>query len=83
MFIAALDFTAVLPFAIFAAVAAMMWFLADTFLFKKTRTEERLDQMRANREAGAGEAARGGKNRFDQNAGQTRRIACQTLATQV
>ena len=50
--IAALDFAAVLPLAIFSAVAAMMWFIADTFFFKKTRTEERLEQMRAKREGG-------------------------------
>ncbi len=59
--IATLDFTAVLPFAIFAAVAAMMWFIADTFFFKKTRSEERLEQMRNGRLGTAGEAARGQK----------------------
>ena len=48
--IAFLDFAAILPFAIFAAVAALMWFIADTFFLKKTRTEERLDQMKAIRD---------------------------------
>ncbi len=51
-FIAELDFVAVLPFAAFAAVAAMMWFLVDTFFFKKTRTEERLERMKQMREGG-------------------------------
>lgn len=59
--IASFDFTTVLPFAIFAAVAAMMWFVADTFFFKKSRSEERLDQMRANREASAADPAKTGK----------------------
>ncbi len=48
--LAELDFVTILPFAAFAAVAALMWVLADTFFFKKTRTEERLERMRAGRE---------------------------------
>ena len=37
----------------------MIWFVADTFFFKKTRTEKRLEQMRANSEAAsAPDAAR-------------------------
>lgn len=60
LIIAAFDFTTVLPFAAFAAVAAMMWFIADTFFFKKTRTEERLERMRAN-SSGQGDGKTGAK----------------------
>ncbi len=59
--IASLDFTIILPFAIFAAVAAMMWFVADTFFFKKTRSEERLEEMQQARSGGSAEG--GGRSK--------------------
>lgn len=44
-FLAEIDFAAMLPFAVFGAVAAAIWFVADTFFFNKTKTEERLERM--------------------------------------
>ena len=44
-FLAEIDFAAILPFAVFGAVAAAIWFVADTFFFNKTKTEERLERM--------------------------------------
>ena len=51
IFLALIDFTAILPFAIFIAVAAAIWFVTDTFLFNKSKTEERLDRMKSHRES--------------------------------
>jgi tight adherence protein C len=45
-----IDFATIVPFAAFAAIAMFVWFIADTFFFRKTRTEERLEQMKAGRE---------------------------------
>ena len=47
--IAEFDFITVLPFAAFGAVAIIMWVVIDTFFNKRSRSEERLDQMRAAR----------------------------------
>ncbi len=52
--LAEFDFTTVVPFAAFAAIAAMAWFIADLLFFRKTRTEERLERMRAGRADGTG-----------------------------
>ncbi len=47
--LAEIDFAQMLPFAAFAAIAAMAWFLADLIFFRKSRTEQRLDRMKAGR----------------------------------
>jgi tight adherence protein C len=49
MFVAAIDFIQLLPFAIFFAFAAGAWFVADQLMGKKTRTDVRLEQLRAGR----------------------------------
>jgi tight adherence protein C len=43
---AAIDFMTILPFAIFGAFAAGVWWLLDAFSSKKGRAEERLDDFR-------------------------------------
>ncbi len=45
IFIAALDFTTILPFALFGAVALGMWVVADTFMGGRTKTETRLERI--------------------------------------
>lgn len=37
-----------IPVAAFLAIGAAVWFVFDMFVFKKTRTEERLDRFRGN-----------------------------------
>lgn len=44
--IAEIDFTSILPFAAFAAIAIGFWVLADLFFNNKTKTESRLEQMK-------------------------------------
>jgi tight adherence protein C len=44
--IAAIDFTSILPFAAFGAIAIGFWVLADLFANNKTKTESRLEQMK-------------------------------------
>ena len=44
--IAEIDFTSILPFAAFAAIAIGFWVLADLFSNNKTKTESRLEQMK-------------------------------------
>ncbi len=48
--LSAIDIATIVPFAAFAAIAAFVWFIADTFVLRKTRSEERLDQMKAGRD---------------------------------
>ncbi len=40
-----MDFTIILPIACFLAAATAVWFVLDMFVFKKTKTEERLDRF--------------------------------------
>ncbi len=47
--LAELDFISILPFAAFAAVAAIIWVVADMTFNRKSRTEERLERMRGGR----------------------------------
>ncbi|MEM7315284.1 MAG: type II secretion system F family protein, partial [Planctomycetota bacterium] len=46
MILAALDFTTLLPIALFGAFAAAAWWVMDTFSSKKTNAEERLDFLK-------------------------------------
>ena len=43
------DFTTLLPFAVFGAVAAVIWLVADLFFSKRDRAEERLERMKGGR----------------------------------
>jgi len=43
--LAAIDFTTVLPFALFGAVALGLWVVADTFIGGRSKTESRLERI--------------------------------------
>jgi tight adherence protein C len=48
--LAAIDVTLLAPIAAFLAITAFSWLMLEIFFFRKTRSEERLDKMKAGRE---------------------------------
>lgn len=58
LFLSAIDASIVVPIAAFGAFAAFAWFMADMFLFSKSRSEERLERMKAS----SGDAVKAGGN---------------------
>lgn len=61
LILAEIDYMFIVPFAVFAAIAAFAWFLADMLFFRKTRTEERLERMKSGREDSESAGSQGGE----------------------
>lgn len=60
MLFAEFDFISLLPFAAFGAIAAAAWFLLDAFAVRRSRSEERLDELNNPTRAKASEGRSGG-----------------------